>query len=170
MDRPRRSDCTAGQMEREAGWWTTSGNIRLPPLARVMGVDRQQHNMMDNRVLNNQPLPINDEETHLSRGQWATLSLLLSGHCKLLYSYRKRLKLTDSSSCPDCGIDQQDIPHLFNCTAHPTDLSPVNLWVRPVKTLQEQSFLDPDNLDYGLRRCEWLKKTYNNYNLWAGKG
>ena len=38
----RRSDCTAGQMDGEAGWWTTSGNIGLPPLARVMGVGRQQ--------------------------------------------------------------------------------------------------------------------------------
>ena len=26
----------------EAGWWTTSGNIGLPTLARVMGVCRQQ--------------------------------------------------------------------------------------------------------------------------------
>ena len=31
-------------MDGEAGWWTTSGNIGLPPLARVMGVGRQQHN------------------------------------------------------------------------------------------------------------------------------
>ena len=44
VDRPRRSDCTAGQMDGEAGWWTTSGNIGLPPLARAMGVGRQQHN------------------------------------------------------------------------------------------------------------------------------
>ena len=43
VDRPRRSECTAGQMDGEAGWWTTSGNIGLPPLARVMGVGRQQH-------------------------------------------------------------------------------------------------------------------------------
>ena len=42
VDRPRRSDCTAGQMDGEAGWWTTCGNIGLPPLARVMGVGRQQ--------------------------------------------------------------------------------------------------------------------------------
>ena len=42
VDRLRRSDCTAGQMDGEAGWWTTSGNIGLPPLARVMGVGRQQ--------------------------------------------------------------------------------------------------------------------------------
>ena len=29
VDRPRRSDCTAGQIDGEAGWWTTSGNIGL---------------------------------------------------------------------------------------------------------------------------------------------
>ena len=29
-------------MDGEAGWWTTSGNIGLPPLARVMGVGRPQ--------------------------------------------------------------------------------------------------------------------------------
>ena len=29
-------------MDRKAGWWTTSGNIGLPPLARVMGVGRHQ--------------------------------------------------------------------------------------------------------------------------------
>ena len=28
-------------MDGEAGWWTTSWNIGLPPLARVMGVGRQ---------------------------------------------------------------------------------------------------------------------------------
>ena len=34
VDRPRRSDCTAGQMDGEPGWWTTSGKIGLSPLAR----------------------------------------------------------------------------------------------------------------------------------------
>ena len=29
-------------MDGEAGWWTTRGNIGLPPLARAMGVGRQQ--------------------------------------------------------------------------------------------------------------------------------
>ena len=32
-------------MDREAGWWTTSGNIGLPPLARAMGVGRQQQQL-----------------------------------------------------------------------------------------------------------------------------
>ena len=47
VNRPRWSDCTAGQMDGEAGWWTTSGNIGLPPLARVMGVGRQQQEDTD---------------------------------------------------------------------------------------------------------------------------
>ena len=34
-------------MDGRAGWWTTSGNIGLPPLARVMGVGRQQHYMVE---------------------------------------------------------------------------------------------------------------------------
>ena len=38
-------------MDGEAGWWTTSGNIGLPPLARVMGVGRQQQpNVLDGCV------------------------------------------------------------------------------------------------------------------------
>ena len=55
------------------------------------------------------------------------VSQLRSGHCKLLNSYKKRLKQSDSSSCPDCGMDTRDVSHLFDCTAHPNDLSPVNL-------------------------------------------
>ena len=82
-------------------------------------------NIMDNRVLKNRPLSINDDETHLPRRQRTTLSQLCSGHCKLLNSYKKRLKQSDSSRCPGCRMDQQDVPHLFKCMAHPNDLSPV---------------------------------------------
>ena len=85
-------------------------------------------NVTDNRVLNYQPPPISDEEIYLTRRQRTTLSQLSSGHCKLLNSYKKRLKQTDSSSCPDCGMDPQDVPHLFNCTPlTPTTLTPENL-------------------------------------------
>ena len=103
-------------------------------------------NMKDNRVLNNRPPPISDEETLLSRRQRTTLSQLRSGHCKLLNSCKKRLKQSDSSSCPDCGMDPT-VPQRFDCTAHPNDLSPVNLWDRPIETIRELSFLDPGNLD-----------------------
>ena len=40
-------------MDGEAGWWTASGNIGLPPLARVMGVGRQQQRSTeDGQALN----------------------------------------------------------------------------------------------------------------------
>ena len=105
-------------------------------------------NMKDNRVLNSRPPSINDEETILQRRQRTTLSQLRSGHCKLLNSYKKRLKQSDSSRCPDCGMDPQDVPHLFDCVAHPNDLSPVNLWTRATWT----------------NRRRWLKRAYNNNN------
>ena len=48
VDRPRRSDCTAGQMDGEAGWWITGGNIGLPLLTMVMGVGiQQQHDVLE---------------------------------------------------------------------------------------------------------------------------
>ena len=68
-------------------------------------VNTAKGNMKDNRVLNNRLPPINDEETLLPRRQRTTLSQLRSGHCKLLNSYKKRLKQSYSSSCPDCGMD-----------------------------------------------------------------
>ena len=37
-------------LDGEAGWWTTSGNIGLPPLARVMGVGRQQQRHTGNKI------------------------------------------------------------------------------------------------------------------------
>ena len=47
VDRPHRSDCTAGQMEEEAGWWDHKREHRTPPppLAKVMGVGRQQQHL-----------------------------------------------------------------------------------------------------------------------------
>ena len=43
-------------------------------------------------------------------------------------------------------MDPQDVTHLFYCTVHPNDLSPVNLWDKPFETIRELSFLEPDNL------------------------
>ena len=110
-------------------------------------VNTSMGNMKDNRVLNICPPSINDEETLLPRRQRTTLSQLRSGHCKLLNSYEKRLKQSDSSSCPDCGMDPQDVLHLVDYMAHPNDLSHVNLWDKPIETIRELSFLDPANLN-----------------------
>ena len=104
-------------------------------------------NMKDNRVLNIRPLSINDEETLLQRRQRTLLSQLRSGHCKLLNSYKKRLKQSDSSRCPDSVMEPQDVPHQFYCVAHPNYMSPVNLWDKPNEMIRELSFLDPGNLN-----------------------
>ena len=37
VDRPHRGDCTAGQMDRGAGWRTTSVNIWTPPTSKGDG-------------------------------------------------------------------------------------------------------------------------------------
>ena len=123
------------------------GKIRLTRVLHTSFVNTAIDNMKDNRVLNNRPLSINDEETQLLLRQRTTLSQLHSRHCKLLNSYKKQLKRRDSSSCPDCGMDPQDVHHIFDCTAHANDMSPVNLWDMPVETIPELSFLDPGNLD-----------------------
>ena len=36
---------------------------------------------------------------------------------------------------------------MFNCTAQFSDMSPVNLWDKPDRTIRELGFLDPDNQD-----------------------
>ena len=44
-------------------------------------------------------------------------------------------------------MDPHHVPHMFNWTAHPTDLLlPVNLWDKSVKTILELSLLDPSKL------------------------
>ena len=113
-------------------------------------VTRVINSQQPNRVLHNRPPPISLEEDTLKRPQRTTLSQLRSGHCRLLNSYQNRLKPTVDPKCPDCGVNPHDVPHLFNCTAHPNDLSTVNLWDnldKPVESISEFSFLDPGNLD-----------------------
>ena len=115
MDRPRRSDCTAGQMDGEAGWWTTSGNIGLPPLARVMGVGRQQQLISETlsnsnhitlntdtptRVPNNaHQQPTSPDITTISsslynRTTWKTIHALNSDHLPILLTIQTDNKHT----------------------------------------------------------------------------
>ena len=110
-------------------------------------VTRAINSQQPNRVLHNRPPPISLEEDTLRRPQRTTLSQLRSGHCRLLNSYQNRLKPTVDPRCPDCGVNPHDVPHLFHCTAHPNDLSTVNMWDKPVESIRELSFLDPRNLD-----------------------
>ena len=52
-----------------------------------------------------------------------------------------------SDICIDCGASPQDVRrHLFAYNAHPTDLTPEDLWQNPMKSIREFSYLDDGNL------------------------
>ena len=61
-------------MDREASWWTTNGNLGLTPLARVMGLGRQQICKLNNdahidqsetNIINNYDCFNNFDRSHL---------------------------------------------------------------------------------------------------------
>ena len=80
----------------------------------------------NNIVLDGLPHPIN--EIDITRKEPATLAQLRSGYCKLLGSYRSRIKKDASLDvCADCGKMPHDVKHLFACPAHPTTLIPSDM-------------------------------------------
>ena len=72
------------------------------------------------------------------------LAQLRSGYCKLLGSYKSRIK--KDASLDVCGKTPHDVKHLFACPAHPTTLIPSDLWSKPVESIREFSYLE-ENLD-----------------------
>ena len=67
-----------------------------------------------NSVLNGPPPDISTSELSLPRTLRVHLSRLRSGHHPLLQSYRHRLGLTPTDSCPRCHLDEpEDVQHLF---------------------------------------------------------
>ena len=189
-------------MDGEAGWWTTSGNIGLPPLARVIGVGRQQqHHKMSSidhlqteaemrkvrehsdllsaqylarclepgnlchsittgatpeiqmketlyiRHRNKHP-PISSSEKDLARKERSTLAHLRYGYCRLMGSYKSRIKKgAIFNVCVDCGTTPHDVKHLFVWPAHPTTMRPSDLCSRSTDAVRELNYLetrDPD--------------------------
>ena len=92
-------------------------------------------NRGSNRVLGEQPPIVNfrqlERQARLPRRTRVQLSQLRSGFSSLLHSYRARISPGTPDVCPDCQSTPHDTSHLFNCPAHPTDLRPIDLWIRP---------------------------------------
>ena len=107
-------------------------------------IQLQWHNI----VLKKCPPPISDEEQRLNGRQRCTLSQLRWGDCHLLQDYKHRVFGEPSDICTDCGASSQDVRHLFACTTHPTDLSPEDLWRKPVRSIRAFSYLDNGNIDW----------------------
>ena len=100
----------------------------------------------NNRVLKKRPPSISDKEQRLNRRQRYTLSQLRSGHCHILQDYKHMVLGESSDICTDCGASPHDVRHLFACTTHPTDLSPEDLWRKPVGSIRAFSYLDNGTL------------------------
>ena len=102
-----------------------------------------------NIVLDGMPHPINDSEKDLTRKERATLAQLKSGYCKLLGSYKSRIKKDSSLDvCADCGKMPHDVKHLFACPAHLTTLIASDLWSKTVESIREEfSYLEDGSLD-----------------------
>ena len=72
-------------------------------------VNKVVKDQKNNIVLDGLPHPINDPEKDLTRKERATLAQLRSGYCKLLGSYKSRIKKDAILDvCADCGTT----PHI----------------------------------------------------------
>ena len=111
-------------------------------------VNKAVKDQENNIVLDGLPHPINDSEKDLTRKERATLAQLRTGYCKLIGSYKSRIKKDASLDvCADCGKTPHDVKHLFACPAHPTILIPSDLWSKPVESILEFSYPEEGNLD-----------------------
>ena len=111
-------------------------------------VNKAVKDQKKNIVVDGLPHPINDSEKDLTRKERATLAQLRSGYCKLLGSYKSRIKKDASLDvCADYGNTPHDVKHLITCQAHLTTLIPSDLGNKPVETIREFSYLEEGSLD-----------------------
>ena len=94
--------------------------------------------LTDNKAVNNQkhnivsadlPHPINAWEKYMYMKERATLAQLRSGYCRLLGSYKSRMKTDVTLNvCADCGKTPHDVTQIFACPGHTTTLISTYLW------------------------------------------
>ena len=111
-------------------------------------VNKAVKDQKNNIVLDGLPHPLNDSEKYLTRKEHATLPQFRSGYCKVLGSYKSRIKKDASLVvCADCGKMPHNVKYLFACPSHPTTLIPSDLWSKPVETIPELCYLEEGSLD-----------------------
>ena len=128
-------------------WETDEGDTTLQA-RHTDAVDKAVKSHERNVVLVGRPISSSELDLTLTRKERSTLSQLRSGYCRLLGSYKSRIKKDASlNACADCGTMPHDVKHLFVCPAHPTTMIPSYLWSRPTDGVRELSYLearDPD--------------------------
>ena len=96
-------------------------------------------------LLDDCPLLINISEKDITRRERTTLGQLISGHCRLLGSYKSRI--SKDASLYVCAKTPHNVKHLFYCQAHPATMTPSDLWSKPVDAIREHSYLEAGVLD-----------------------
>ena len=86
-----------------------------------------------NKILLSAPPEIDETESRLPRHYRTTLSQLRSGYCSRLNCYRHRIGLSATEVCPECDAAPHTVQHLFECQRHPTSLTLLDLWKKPVE-------------------------------------
>ena len=76
---------------------------------------------------------IDYSEADLPKVARTTLAQLQSGYCSALNDFRHRIDLSPSPACPCCRQADHTTDHLFNCSEHPTDLTPWTCGINPWK-------------------------------------
>ena len=104
----------------------------------TMAVNQVVTSLGRNAVLDDRPPAIIISENELTRKERTTLAQFRSGHCRLIGSYKSRIsKDVSLDVCADFGKTPQDGEHLFNYPAHPTTMTPSDLWNKPVDAIPE---------------------------------
>lgn len=94
-------------------------------------VEETTNNYIPNKVLNTKPPEISPNEKKLPRETRTTLTQLRSGWSKKLNHYMNRLDPRIEDKCNICSGSPHDTLHLFNCPTNPTQLTPLDLWLKP---------------------------------------
>ena len=96
-------------------------------------VKNYTENLPPNKILGQQPPPINLAEEFLPRKQRCTLAQIRTNKSPLLLSYKHLIDQQNYPSplCPLCKNDIHDTIHLFNCNQLKTELEPMDLWTNP---------------------------------------
>ena len=101
-------------------------------------VDKAVKSHERNVVLDGRPPPISSSERDLSRKERSSLAQLRSGYCRLLYSYKNRIKKDASFNvCADCGTTP-----FLRLHGSPDYNDTIRHMERPTDALREFSYLE----------------------------
>ena len=95
----------------------------------------QQHlaDAATNDLIGRPPPEVHCSEEQLPRAMRRTLAQLRARKCPLLQAYLHSIRAAEVPSCPLCGHLEHDTAHLFSCSELPTQLVPLDLWLRPAQ-------------------------------------